>query len=161
MPHEGIAEYYTSLGEAVPEGGITPLQEFNRDARALIYIDTSVVAEAFRHHEARKVDKGACISFRGKRYETKPALIGFTVEVSYDPGNPEDLTVHYPGIELFQAKPLRIGEFCDKNPTLPVSMQEEKPKTSRLLDVLEKKYEEEQKMLTNAISFGSYRKEAD
>ena len=161
MPHEGIAEYYTSLGEAVPEGGITPLQEFNRDARALIYIDTSVVAEAFRHHEARKVDKGACISFRGKRYETKPALIGFTVEVSYDPGNPDDLTVHYPGMEPFQAKPLRIGEFCDKTPTLPVSMQEERPKTSRLLDVLEKKYEEEQKMLTNAISFGSYRKEAD
>ena len=57
--------------------------------------------------------------------------------------------------------PLRIGEFCDKNPTLPVSMQEEKPKTSRLLDALEKKYEEDRKMLTNAISFGSYRKEAD
>jgi hypothetical protein len=40
-------------------------------------------------------------------------------------------------------------------------MQEEKPKTSRLLDALEKKYEEDRKMLTNAISFGSYRKEAD
>ena len=160
-PHEGIAKYYTSLGEPVPDGGITPLQEFNRDSRPLVYIDTSVVAEAFRHHETRKVDKGACISFSGKQYETKPALIWFTVEISYDPGNPEDLTVHYPGIEPFQAMPLRIGEFCDKNPTLPVSMQEEKPKTSRLLDALEKKYEEDRKMLTNAISFGSYRKEAD
>jgi transposase InsO family protein len=161
IPHEGIAEYYTSLKEPIPEGGISPLQEFNRDSRPLVYIDTAVVAEAFRHHETRKVNKGACVSFGGKQYETKPALIGFNVEISYDPNNPEDLTVHYPGMEPFQAKPLKIGEFCDKNPTLPVCMQEEKPKTSRLLDALEKKYEEDRKMLTNAISFGSYRKEAD
>ena len=159
-PHDGIAEYYTSLGETVPEGGITPLQEFNRDSRPLTYIDTTVVAEAFRHHESRKVDKGACISFRGKKYETKPALIGFTVEISYDPANPEDLMVHYSGMEPFPAKPLRIGEFCDRNPTLPISMQEATPETSRLLDALERKHEEEQKMLTNAISFGSFRKEA-
>ena len=161
IPHEGIADYYTSLKEPIPEGGITPLQEFNRDSRPLVYIDTAVVAEAFRHHETRKVDKGACISFGGKQYETKPALIGFKVEISYDPNNPKDLTIHYPGMEPFQAKPLKIGEFCDKNPTLPVCMQEEKPKTSRFLDALEKKYEEDRKMLTNAISFGSYRKEAD
>ena len=159
QPHEGIAEYYTSLNEPYPDGGITPQQEFNRDTRALVYLDTAVVAEAFRHHETRKVDKGACISFRGQQYETKPALIGYTVEISYDPGNPTDLTVHYPGMEPFPARPVRIGSFCDKNPTLPASMQEVQPTTSRLLDALEKKYSEEQKMLANAISFGSYRKE--
>ena len=31
-PHEGIAEYYRSLGSTVPSEGITPLQEWNREA---------------------------------------------------------------------------------------------------------------------------------
>ena len=57
--HVGISEYYESLGAAVPEEGITPLQEWNRDSRPLKFVDESVVAEAFLHHEERKVDKGA------------------------------------------------------------------------------------------------------
>src|SRR5699024_9921670 len=87
-PHEGISEYCESLGAAVPESGITPLQEWNRDSRPLTYLDVSVVSEAFLHHETRKVDKGACISFRGRKYETKPALIGYKLEISYDPAAP-------------------------------------------------------------------------
>ena len=39
-----------------------------------------------------KVDKGACISFRGRKYETKPSLIGYKVEISYDPAAPETIT---------------------------------------------------------------------
>ena len=92
------------------------------------------VSEAFLHHETRKVDKGACISFRGRKYETKPALIGYKVEISYDPAAPETITVSYPGFEPFTAQPVRIGEFCDKNPTLPAAMQEQTPTTSRFLD---------------------------
>ena len=53
-PHEGISEYYESLGAAVPKEGITPLQEWNRDSRPLTFLDVSVVAEAFLHHEERK-----------------------------------------------------------------------------------------------------------
>lgn len=106
--HGGIKEYYESLGVGVPEEGITPLQEWNRDSRALTYIDTSVVAEAFLHHEKRRVDKGACISFRGKKYETKPSLIGFEVEIAYDPMTPEILTIHHPRIADFQARPLKM-----------------------------------------------------
>lgn len=160
-PHEGIAEYYESLGAAVPENGITPLQEWNRDTRPLNFIDTTVVSEAFLHHEERKVDKGACISFRGQRYETKPELIGYKVEISYDPAVPEVLNVTYPGYEPFTAKPLKIGSYCDKNPTLPVSMQEQKPTTSRFLDALEFQHEKNREQVANAISFASYRKEAD
>lgn len=98
--HAGIAEYYESLGAAVPEEGISPLQEWNRDSRPLTFLDAAVVSEAFLHHEQRKVDRGACISFRGKRYETKPSLIGHTVEISYDPAAPEQITVSYQGMEL-------------------------------------------------------------
>ena len=41
-------------------------------------------AEAFLHHEERLVDKGACISFRGKKFETRPALIGCTVAPGFE-----------------------------------------------------------------------------
>ena len=77
--HDGIKEYYESQNVSVPPEGITPLQEWNRDQRALVFLDTTVVAEAFLHHETRLVDKGACISFQGRKYETMPSLIGYKV----------------------------------------------------------------------------------
>ena len=138
-PHAGIREYYESMGVPVPEGGISPVQEWNRDSRPLTFLDASVVAEAFLHHEERLVDKGACISFRGKKFETRPALIGCTVGIAYDPMVPEILTVSYHGMEPFTARPLKIGAFCDKNPSLPVSMQPKEAESSRLLDALKKK----------------------
>lgn len=158
-PHEGISEYYESLGAAIPETGISPLQEWNRDSRPLTYIDVDVVSEAFLHHEKRKVDKGACISFRGKRYETKPALIGHEVEISYDPASPELVNIFYPGFEPFTAQPVNIGEYCDKNPTLPAAMQEQTPSTSRFMDALERRYRESSSTMADAISFAGYRKE--
>ena len=159
--HDGIAEYYESLGAAIPEEGISPLQEWNRDSRPLTFLDTTVVAEAFLHHEQRKVDKGACISFRGQRYETKPALIGYTVEISYDPANPEIITISHPGFEPFQAMPVKIGAYCDRHATLPAAMQEQKPTTSRFLDALETKRIKSRRQMADAISFASYRKEAN
>ncbi len=157
--HEGIREYYESLGATLPEEGISPRAEFNRDSRPLCYIDVSVVSEAFLHHEERKVDKGACISFRGMRYETKPELIGHRVSIAYDPASPETLTVSYPGYPSFTAKPLKIGSYCDENPALPAEMQGQKPETSRFLDALERKHEDSTEQRTDAISFASYRKE--
>ena len=159
LPHDGIKEYYESLGSMVPDEGITPIQEWNRDTRDLCYLDVDVVAEAFLHHERRRVDKGACISVHNRRYETKPSLIGFMVEISYDPAKPDIITVHYPGIEPFQASPIKIGSFCDKNPTLPISMQSEAPTSSRLLDALVKKHEERVIHKADAISYASLRKE--
>ena len=157
--HGGIAEYYDSIGVDVPAEGITPEQEWNRDTRALRFLDSALVGEAFMHHEKRKVNKGACISFRGKQYETKASLIGFTVEISYDPSAPDIITVSYPGIEPFKAAPLQIGEYCDQKPALPVSMLAVEPETSRFLDALSKRHEESTRRRADAISFGSYRKE--
>ena len=158
-PHEGIREYYESEQVSVPKEGITPLQEFNRDKRPLTFIDANTVAEAFMYHVMRNVDKGGCISFRGRKYETKPALIGHSVEVAYDPCCPEIITVSYPGIEPFNAKPLEITEYCDPADAIPVGIQLKTPETSRFLDVLDKKHEQSKKQLTDAISFASYRKE--
>lgn len=158
-PHAGIREYYESMGVSVPEGGISPVQEWNRDSRPLTFLDASVVAEAFLHHEERLVDKGACISFRGKKFETRPALIGCTVGIAYDPMVPEILTITYHGMEPFTAHPLKIGAFCDKNPSLPVSMQPKEAESSRLLDALEKKQAQSMQRRADVISFSSYRKD--
>ena len=75
------------------------------------------------------------------------------------PAAPEIVTVSYPGIEAFEAKPLDIGSYCDKTPTLPLSMQEAEVKTSRLLDALKNRRDENRQMKTDAISFSSYGKE--
>ena len=159
-PHGGIREYYEGLGVPVPKEGITPVQEFNRDSRPLVFLDAGVVAEAFLHHEKRKVDKGGCISFQGRKYETKASLIGSEVEIAYDPMSPETVTVHCPGLGPFQAKPLEIGAYCDQKPALPASMQAAGPETSRFLDALEKRHGESRQQRADAISFGGYRKGA-
>lgn len=158
-PHDGIREYYETLGISVPKEGITPRQEWNRDSRPLTYIDISVIAEAFRHHEKRRVDKGACISFQGRKYETKPSLIGFEATIAYDPESPEIITVSYPDVPSFEAHPLEIKKYCGKSPAIPVSMQPVEPATSRLLDALEKKCAERQEHVADALSFANYGKE--
>lgn len=157
--HEGIREYYRSLNVSVPDEGISPLQEFNRDTRQLVYMDAGVVGQAFMYHESRKVDKRACISFQSRRYETKPKLIGKTVEIAYDPAVPEIITITSEGLESFQAKPLKIGEYCDQRQPLPPPMKAAEPETSRFLDALEKQHEETKKRRADAISFCADRKE--
>ena len=45
--HDGIREYYESQGVDVPPEGISPMREFIRDTRGLVYLDTALVSEAF------------------------------------------------------------------------------------------------------------------
>lgn len=154
-PHEGIREYYKSQGIEIPKEGISPEQEWNRDSRALIFIDTTVVGEAFLHHENRVVDKGGCIRFKGRKYEASAALIGATVEIAYDPQNTETIKVYYKDMDPIEAHAMKITEFCSKTPEVPIAMQQNEPATSRFLDVLEKKYKESQAKLANAISYSN------
>lgn len=158
-PHGGLEEYYRSQGWDVPTGGISPVQEWNRDSRRLVFLDTAVVAEAFLHHETRRVDKGGCISMDGQLYEVSAALIGAKVEVSFDPMCMDTVTVRYPGINPIQAKKLTIGEYCDPKPAIPASMLPLEPQASRMLGVLEKKHNARQHLQANAISFSSFRKD--
>ena len=157
--HDGIREYYESKGRSIPQEGISPEMEWNRDTRPLVFLDTSVVGEAFLHHETRIVDKGGCISFHGRDYEVSAALIGAEVGIAYDPMHPDPLLVTYRDMPPIEAHPVAISPFCDRKPELPISMQPVEPETSRFLDILEKKHAETQERLTNAISFSGYRKE--
>lgn len=157
-PHEGIGEYYKSLRSPVPAGGISPLQEWNRDSHPLIFLDADVVGNAFLHHEDREVDKGGCIRVAGQIYETSTSLIGAKVKISYDPLKPEIITVSYDGITPFLAKPLQINEYCDPKPEIPVSMLPADPESSRFLEGLKRRREQSLKMQANALSFSSYGK---
>lgn len=158
-PHDGLREYYESLGAPVPEGGITPAQEWNRDSRTLRFLDSSVVAEAFLHHETREIDKSGCLSFDGRKYDVSVSLAGKTVEIAYDPMAPETITVTCEGTAPITVKPLAIPEFCDKSPVRPSCMQEEKPETSRFLDGLKKQAEKNREHRMSAISFAGFGKE--
>ena len=156
--HDGIREYYESQGVKVPSCGISPIQEFTRDSRGLIYLDVSVVSEAFLHHEKRRIDNAGCFSFGDVKYEASVNLAGAEAEIVYDPMNTETIRVEYQGMEPITAHRVRIDAFCDKKTPLPVGMTEQLPETSRLLDALERKYKEDHLLMANALSFGDYGK---
>lgn len=156
--HDGIREYYKSYGVTVPLGGISPLQEWNRDIRGLVFLDTTVVSEAFLHHETRRLDNAGCFSFGDVRYEASAALANAEVEIVYDPMNTEVIKVLYQDMEPIMAHRVKIGAFCDKKSPLPVAMTDKLPETSRFLDALEKKYREDHQLMANALSFGEYGK---
>ena len=157
-PHDGIREYYESMDVKVPDGGISPLQEWNRDSRELIFVDTRVVGEAFMHHEDRTIDPAGFFSYDGFMYEASTALAGARVEIAYDPLDTSVITVYYGGMEPIRAKRVTISPYARKKPPVPVAMTDAVPEASRFLDALEKRYNEENRMAADAISFGSYRK---
>ena len=97
--HDGIREYYESQGVKVPSEGITPLQEFTRDTRGLKFLDTTIVSEAFLHHETRKLDNAGCFSFGDVKYEASTALANAEVEIAYDPMNTATIKVMYRDME--------------------------------------------------------------
>ena len=138
--HSGIREYYESYGVKVPAAGISPEQEWMRDERGLVFIDVSVVAEAFQHREVRRIDEAGCFSFGGSRYEASAALSNQQVEIAYDPMNTETVMVYSKGTEAVRAHRMEIGSYASKVPPVPSGMTGKEPESSRLLDALEKKY---------------------
>ena len=156
--HDGIREYYESQGAKVPPEGISPYQEFMRDTKGLVFLDTGLVSEAFLHHETRRLDNAGCFSFGDVKYEASVALANAEVEIAFDPMNTETIKVLYRDMDPVMAHRVRIDAFCDKTPTLPVGMTDKVPETSRFLDALEKKYKEEHQLMANALSFGDYGK---
>ena len=152
--------YHKKAHEGLSADDVSPEMEWNRDSRKLTFLDVNLVAEAFLHHETRRVDKSGCISFKGTKYEVGLALIGATVYISYDPMAYETITVTYGTIPPITAKPIVIGEFCDKAPELPEHMLPVEPDRSRFLDALKKVDIDRREKFNSAISFSSYKKES-
>ncbi len=153
--HDGLQEL---LGKDVRSEDCKPIVQWSRDSRPLIFIDIGIVAEAFLHHETRKVDKSGCISFQGRKYEVSVTLIGAKVEIAFDPMATETLTVHYKDIKPFDVKPLVIGEFCTgSKPQLPEHMLPVEPETSRFLNAIAKSADEKKTVRSQTIGVTSFR----
>jgi putative transposase len=161
VSHDGIREYYKSYGVEVPPGGISPKQEFDRDTRNLIFIDTTVISEAFQHKEERRLDNAGCFSFENSKYEASTALANAQVVIAYDPMNTETIMVHYQDMEPIVTHRMKIGSYAAKTSPVPIAMTDKVPETSRLLDALEKKYNADHQIMANAISYGNYGKAGD
>ena len=131
-----------------------------RDERGLVFLDVSVVAEAFLHRETRRIDEAGCFSLGGNRYEASAALSNLEAEVAYDPMDMDTVTVYCRGAAPVEAHRMEIGAFASKVPPVPLGMTGNIPETSRLLDALEKKYKEDHRQMAGALSFGDYGKEA-
>ena len=71
--HEGIREYYESIGTTVPKEGISPLQEFNRDTRPLTFLDTTVVGKPSVIMRSVKLIKVAVSASRDVNMKQNPA----------------------------------------------------------------------------------------
>jgi hypothetical protein len=104
--HVWLEECYQNKPHSALKDMLSPNAAYQRDRKALKFIDQETVANAFLHCEERKVDKTGCISFEGKKYEVGLNFIGCTVDVIYDPADTEELTIEYEGYAPWKAKQL-------------------------------------------------------
>ncbi|MCL1896822.1 MAG: Mu transposase C-terminal domain-containing protein, partial [Clostridiales bacterium] len=103
-----------------------------------------------------KVDKTGCVSFDGGLYEAGTAYIGRRIEIRFDPSWKDEIEACPEGAPPFMAKKLSIGENCGQRKSLPEGMQGVGPKTSRLLDALEKMHKKNKPGPGPATSFKGF-----
>lgn len=65
--------------------GSTPAARFAKGNALLRFVDPEKIARTFLWQQERKVDKTACFSFQGNRYEVPQKLVGQKVTLHYDP----------------------------------------------------------------------------
>ncbi len=92
--------------------GLTPEVAFKSDKRALKFVDSAILTEAFLHAETRQVDKTGCINFGGKKYDVGVKLIGRKVDVYYDPTWTDEVEIHHKDFKSFKVKVMIIAENC-------------------------------------------------
>jgi hypothetical protein len=147
---------HSALGEKT-----SPDTAYNSDRKALRFVATETLANAFLHSEDRKVDKSGCISFMGKKYEVGLTFIGRTVQVVYDPADITVLTIEYEGHTPWQVHEMIIGDRSGKRPSLPEHMQKEPAESSRLLRGAQIKHTERRQQVSPAVSYRTVRKEVN
>lgn len=135
--------------------GRTPLEAYQSDRNELRFLSADLIADAFLTCEQRKVDKGGCISFEGRKYEVELGLsmIHRTVDVVYDPADTSRLTIECEGFPACEAKPLIIQSHSAKRPKLPEHFEKTEPNGSRLLKAAEEQAKQREASRSTAISF--------
>ncbi len=136
---------------------LSPYEAYQGDSHEIRFLSADRIADAFLTCEQRKVDKGGCISFDGRKYEVELGLsmIYKTVDVIYDPADISKLTIECEGFPPCEAKPLVIQSHAAKRPALPERFEKKEPTGSRVLKAAEKQNEIRDKNRKTAISFSS------
>jgi len=153
-----LEECYQNKPHSALDGNMSPATAYRSDRKALKYLDSEIVTNAFLHCEQRKVDKAGCISFEGHKYEVGLTFIGCKVDVIYDPADINELTIEYEGHNPFKARQLAIGPRAGKRPSLPEYMLPEPADSSRLLSAAARKNQQRQQETKPAVSYRSARK---
>jgi len=154
-----LEECYQNKSHSALENRLSPTAAYQKDRKALKFLDQATIATAFLHCEERKVDKAGCISFEGRKYEVGLNFIGCTVEVIYDPADIEELTIEFDGHAPWRVKQLVIGDRAGQRPKLPEFMQPVPAESSRLLDAATQKNLERKQQQAPAISYRTVCKE--
>jgi len=134
--------------------GMTPEIAFKSDSMPARFIDTAILARAFLHCEARKVDKSGCISFQGQRYDLSVKYAGKTVDVVYDPANTEMLTIECSGELPFEVHKAVVGPHVAQRPKR-IEFEPVEVDHSRLLSAAEKAHSKKEIQRKRAISYTS------
>ncbi len=129
----------------------TPAQVFNTNATKLRFVSMEELRDAFMWEDDRVVRKDGCISLHSIDFDAGPEFVGKKIEVRYDRINPEFVEVWDNGkkVKTIYPKGARL-QVMDSPPGLESI---DPPKTSRLLDVLEKQDKGRRKQELGAISF--------
>lgn len=129
----------------------TPAQVFNTNATRLRFVSMEELRDAFMWEDDRVVRKDGCLSLHNIEFDAGPEFVGKKVEVRYDRINPEFVEVWDNGkkVKTIYPKGARL-QVMDSPPVLESI---DPPKTSRLLDVLEKQDKGRRKQELGAISF--------
>jgi putative transposase len=111
--------------------------------------DPAVLAEAFRWSVTRAVTKTATVSLQGNRYQVDPSLIGYRVELRYDPEDLTRLDVYLEGDHVGVATPLVIGRHV--HPAVPQAQPPQAPPTG--VDYLGLVLAQQEETLGGSISY--------
>lgn len=109
------------------ETGQTPATRFAKGPGEIRLADPLALSAAFLWREKRKVDKTACFSFQGNRYEAPPHLAGKTVEIRYDPFDLSRLQIFHEGQAMGEARPLELSRRTDERVDAPPVPEENRP----------------------------------
>jgi hypothetical protein len=153
-----LSECYQHKVHSALDKEKSPAAAFRGDDKALRFVETETLAQAFLHSESRKVDKAGCISFMSKKYEVGLSFIGCKVDVVYDPADITELTIEYEGHTPWKARQLVIGERAGKRPDMPEYLGKQPAGHSRLLDAANKQYEDRKVQQMPAVSYRDVKK---
>jgi putative transposase len=94
--------------------GQTPLERWTAGVNDIFAApDTAALAAAFRWSATRTVTKTATVSLHGNHYTVDPTLVGYRVELRYDPEDLTAVAVFCDGRPRGQATPEHIGVHVD------------------------------------------------